>query len=89
MRIEPMVFVDDIGGAGDAEQVNTLKKNCEKMEKKKKMTFNNKKSKLQVISYMKKKGSKLKKINACVKKGTIEHCEEYKYLGDNQYKRKL
>ena len=87
LRLEPMIFVNDICGANDADQVATLIRNCKKMEKRKKMTFNNKKRRSRdevTEDPVRKKKTKEKndKITANIKKGKIDFCEEYKYLGE-------
>ncbi|XP_066910986.1 uncharacterized protein, partial [Clytia hemisphaerica] len=83
VRLEPMVFVDDICEAGDLQQIKTIVKNCKIIESKKKMTFNNKKSKLQRIKLSKKrKRNPAEKINNTVKRGEIDYCDQYKYLGE-------
>jgi len=79
IEIESLVFVDDICSAGFVSTVETSIRNCERIEEKKKMTFNVEKSKYQVIEFEKKNKSR---PNGKVKRGNIEECKEYTYLGD-------
>eukprot|EP00111_Clytia_hemisphaerica_P015501 TCONS_00045769-protein len=78
-EVEPMVYVDDICATGDEENIISAVKNCHRLEKTKKMTFNNEKSNYQAIGGTKKNK---KMIQLKVKKGNIKRCEKYKYLGE-------
>ena len=80
-EIESLTFVDDICGAGSRETVGKTIGNCRKIEERKKMTFNEKKSNYQIIEFGKKR--ERKDLEERVKKGPIKKTNKYKYLGEH------
>lgn len=79
MEIEPLVYVDDIGAAGSKEMIEATGLNLREMEKKKRFTFSEDKSKIMTIKTGK---TESEKPNIKLKKGEIKEAEEYKYLGN-------
>jgi hypothetical protein len=78
--LEPMTYVDDILAAGDIEMVIGTIDNCRKLERMKKMTFNNQKSQYQILNFSTNKTPE--EIKEKVKKGEIKRTHIYKYLGE-------
>ena len=79
------VFVDDVTGMGNIKGANNLLYNCNIMEEKKKMTFNNKRGKTEylVAGNDNKNDNKneICTVSGKVKKGFIERVNEHKMLG--------
>lgn len=73
-----MIFVDDVNAAGGADDIRKGIRNCNQMEKKKKVTYGLKKSKYMVINTGR---DKEEIISEEVKEGKIEKIDEYKHLG--------
>jgi len=76
--IESMIFVDDIMGAGSWKCIEKLGRNLLSLEKLKKFTFNQQKSK--IIKLSKTKSKEIPNVN--LSKGKISITEQEKYLGD-------
>lgn len=75
---QALTYVDDIAGVGSKESVERVIESIAEMEKKKKFTFSEKKSKVMVIKNGKQEGEK---IEGKIKNGELGQCQEYKYLG--------
>ena len=79
LEIEPMIYVDDIISIGDKQTIIDTIRNCRQLELQKKITFNNEKSKYQILNFSK---QKIEELSEKVKKGKIGRAKTYKYLGD-------
>ena len=74
------VFVDDITGMGGITVANNLIFNCNIMEERKKMKFNNKNGKTEYMVIGRNK-KEMEMITSKVKNGRIERVKEHKMLG--------
>jgi hypothetical protein len=80
LEIAAVVFVDDVTGIGEVETANRLIYNCNIMEKKKKMTFNNKEGKTEYM-VIGNHDEEVRTVSNQVKKGRINRVKEHKMLG--------
>ena len=81
IKIEALVYVDDIIGIGSKENIEIVGRNLAEMEKRKKYTFNNGNGKSHYM--MIKTGVEPEEeVEIKVEKGKIEKTVEYKYLGN-------
>ena len=78
--IQAVLFVDDVTGAGGIHQINNTIYNCNMMEERKKMTFNNKRGKTEYMVVGKAK-EEVRTASKKVKKGVINRVDEHKLLG--------
>ena len=81
LHIEAMAYVDDIMGAGKREQIETLGRNLQEMEVKKKYTFNNLNGKSHYM-VMKTGREPIEEVDITVRKGGITKTSAYNYLGN-------
>ena len=78
--IQAGIFVDDVTGIGGIRAANNLIYNCNILEEKKKMTFNNKVGKTEYMVSGKQR-DEICTITESVKKGYISRVKEHKLLG--------
>ena len=74
-------FIDDVTGAGGITVSNNTIYNCNMMEERKKMTFNNKNGKTEYMVVIGNNKEEIETVTSQVKKGRIERIEEHKVLG--------
>ena len=79
-QIYAVVYVDDVTGMGGHKAANNLLYNCNIMEEKKKMTFNNSVGKTEYMVVPANK-EEIRTVTEKVKKGYIPRVEEHKLLG--------
>ena len=80
LQVLAVVFVDDVTGMGGHRAANRLLYNCNIMEEKKKMTFNNSVGKTEYM-VVPVNHEEIRTITEKVKKGFIPRVEEHKLLG--------
>ena len=80
LPIKAVTFIDDVSGAGGGKVANNLINNCNIMEERKKMTFNNKNSKTEYMVIGSFEEEILTVTNE-VKNGRIEKVPEHRMLG--------
>ena len=81
LPIKAGVFVDDVTGLGGVTNANRLIFNCNIMEERKKMVFNNKTGKTEYMVITGKNKEEIRTISSQVKKGVINRVNEHKMLG--------
>ena len=78
--LEAGIFIDDVTGMGSVNVANNLIYNCNIMEEKKKMTFNNKRGKTEYM-VMGKGSDEVRTVTSTLKKGHVTRVEEHKLVG--------
>ena len=78
IKLQALVYVDDIAGAGTKEVIEGIGNNLQQLEKKKGFTFGTDKTNYLIIKTGKEKDEL---VELKVKKGMIEKADNYKYLG--------
>ena len=79
LYVECLIYVDDIGAAGNNETIKTVGENLVKMEENKKFLFSTKKSNVMIIKAGK---EKTEEIDIEIKRGKLQETDKYKYLGN-------
>ena len=74
-------FIDDVTGMGGITVSNNTIFNCNLMEERKKMTFNNKNGKTEYMVVIGNTEEEIETVTSQVKNGRIERVEEHKVLG--------
>ena len=80
-QIGAAAFVDDVSGIGGIEVSNNTIYNCNIMEERKKMTFNNKNGKTEYMVVRGNNKEEIKTLTSKVKKGRVDRVKEHKLLG--------
>ena len=80
LPIRAVAFIDDLNGTGGERVANNLIYNCDVMEERKKMTFNNKNEKTEYMIIAESE-EEIQSVTSRVKKGYIERVPEHKVLG--------
>ena len=78
IELQSLQYVDDISGVGSKETIETIVRNVQTFEKKKKATVKLSKSGYMII---KTKDQKEEEIKVDVRNGSLERRTEYRYLG--------
>ena len=78
--LEASIFIDDVTGMGGVSVANKLIYNCNIMEEKKKMTFNNREGKTEYMIIGKGR-DEIRSVTTTVKKGHIPRVKEHKLVG--------
>ena len=79
LQIRAVAFIDDVTGAGGITTANNTISNCNILEDKKMMTFNNKDGKTEYVVIQKE--DDIMTVTAEVKRGRIERVPEHRMLG--------
>ena len=79
--ISATTFIDDITGTGGYETANNTLFNCNMMEDRKKMLFNNTDGKTEYMVVIGNREEEIKTVTNEVRKGKISRVEEHKMLG--------
>ena len=80
LAIRAVAFIDDVTGAGGITTANNTISNCNILEEKKMMTFNNKDGKTEYVVVIQKE-DEVRTVTSEVKRGRIERVQEHKMQG--------
>ena len=81
LPIKAVAFIDDVSGAGGGRVADNLIYNCNIMEERKKMTFNNTNQKTEYMVIAENKEEEIHTVTSKVKKGGIQRVAEHKLVG--------